>query len=149
FYFVLLLVGVLNKLCTANGKSALRARYEPLTNKSAPASQHFCAVSAFIPPSTEIRYFHPYFLRVAAKIDILCILDSLNSWPAAPGVTVIIITSSLSRSIGFNISTDDSGFSATPARRPAPRIRRRAARTPDVFVDTMIVFAPAAIASAD
>lgn len=60
------------RLCTANGKSGAFARYDPDTNKSAPASQHNCAVLSFMPPSTDIVNFRSYFLRVALSTDILC-----------------------------------------------------------------------------
>ncbi len=43
-----------NNVWTANGKSVALDKYDPDTKKSAPAAQHNFAVSAFMPPSTDI-----------------------------------------------------------------------------------------------
>ena len=62
FYMSEFLDGAGNKLRTANGKSDARAKYDPDTNKSAPASQQGWAVLSVMPPSTDMVNFNLYFL---------------------------------------------------------------------------------------
>ena len=88
----------------------------------APARISFGAVVRFTPPSTSMMASQPASSSMARTSATLRTQASISFCPPKPGFTVMTSARSKSPSRYLRHSGDVAGFSATPARQPAPRI---------------------------